>query len=113
MQTTVHNPCLQQLTKHVNDGSRLMPTDAQKRPSVTLRASHKQPSASPLSYHRQGPPKWHPSKQPSSRLARLDKTHKAPQNLKQNATKVSGKTHNQLTSNHVAHTINYRQNTVY
>ena len=81
MQTTVHNPCLQQLTKHVNDGSRPMPTDAQKRPSVTLRASHKQPSASPLSYHRQGPPKWHSSKQPSSRLARLDKTHKAPQKL--------------------------------
>ena len=113
MQTTVHNPCLQQLTKHVNDGSRPMPTDAQKRPSVTLRASHKQPSASPQSYHRQGPPKWHSSKQPSSRLARLDKTHKAPQNLKQNATKVSGKTHNQLISNHVAHIINYRQNTVY
>lgn len=96
MQTTVHNPCLQQLTKHVNDGSRPMPTDAQKRSSVTLRASHKQPSASPLSYHRQGPPKWHPSKQPSSRLARLDKTHKAPQNLKQNATKVSGKTPQKL-----------------
>ncbi len=58
-----------------------MPTDAPKRPSVTLRASHKQPSASHLSYHRQGPHKWRPSKHSSSRLARLDKPHKAPQKL--------------------------------
>lgn len=30
-----------------NDDSHPMPTNAPKRPSVTLRASHKQPSASP------------------------------------------------------------------
>ena len=64
-----------------NDDSHPMPTDVPKRPLATLRASHKQPSASPLSYHRQGPPKWRPSKHSSSRLARLDKTRKAPQKL--------------------------------
>ena len=73
-----------------------MPTDAPKRPLVTLRASHKQPSASPLSYHRQGPPKWRPSKHSSSRLARLDKTHKAPQKLAENATKVSNESPQKL-----------------
>ena len=66
-----------------------MPTGAQKHPSVTLRASHKQPSAPPLSYHRQGPLSGTQANNPAARPARHYKTHKAPQNLKQNATKVS------------------------
>ena len=59
-----------------------MPTDAPKHPPVTLRASHKQRSTSPLSYHRQGPLSSVQSNNQAARPARHYKTHQAPQKLK-------------------------------